>query len=158
MYISDFLSEAEVQLDARVSSKEEAIALLVELLDRHGALTDREMFREAIMAREHLGSTGIAEGIAIPHAKHISVRKASISAIVVKDGVDFMAKDGVPARLLFMIAAPADGADLHVEMLGRLAILLIGRENREALYHAQSKEKFIAYLNRMEAKLVDGLR
>lgn len=157
MYITDILDEKSLDLASEAGSKNEAIDELVELMARRGNLSDREAFKRAILAREKLGSTGIAEGIAMPHARHASVRAAGISAILVNRGVDFGAKDRAPTKILFMIAVPDNEENLHVELLGRLSILLLNREFRLKLSRAEDKKKFLTYLDRMEAKEVVGL-
>ena len=86
-------------------------------MDASGKLKDREAYKKAVLEREASGTTGIGEGIAIPHAKSGAVKKAGLAAMTVPSGVDYDALDGEPAQLFFMIAAPDTAADLHVEVL-----------------------------------------
>lgn len=157
MYISDFMTVSGIELNAKVQTKQEAVERLVELLDKKGVLTNRADFIKDIEARENLGSTGISEGIAIPHAKSNAVKEAAISAITVADGVDFQSRDGKMSNILFMIAAPKDANNMHIEMLGHISIILIDTKNRDFLLSAENEEQFLSLLNRMEAKKFVGL-
>ena len=157
MYISDLLEADRVELNAQVATKEEALDKLAELLHKSGTVTDKEAFLADIHAREALGSTGISEGVAIPHAKSDAVAKPAISAITVPGGVDFQARDGKNSRILFMIAAPKSEANLHIEMLGHISLILIEEKNREKLLGAASTSRFLSYIDRMEAKKFTGL-
>lgn len=157
MYISDLLTADCIELAADVKTKDEVIGRLAELLEKNGIVTDKALFSEAVMAREALGSTGISAGIAIPHAKSEAVARLSLSVITVPDGVDFQARDGKPSKIFFMIAAPKDANDLHIEMLGHISLILIDAANREKLLQAESADRFLSYLDRMEAKKFVGV-
>lgn len=150
MKITDLLSSAGIALDAKVKTKAAAIDTLVELMDRAGNLTDKRAYKEAVLARESTGTTGIGDGIAIPHAKSGAVKRAGLAAMVVKDGVNFESLDGQDARLFFMIAAPDTSADLHVEVLSRLATLLMDAEFKNALIDAPDIDAFLKLIDDME--------
>ncbi len=113
-------------------------------------MKDKAGYKEGILAREALGSTAIGEGIAIPHAKVEAVREPGLAAIVVPEGVDYEAFDGSLANLLFMIAAPAEGADVHLEALSRLSTLLMNPGFRENLIAARSKDEFLNRIDEAE--------
>lgn len=124
----------------------------MDLQVKGGKITDRETYKQGILAREENGSTAVGEGIAIPHAKNAAVKAPSLAAMTVLDGVDYEALDDEPSNLLFMIAAPSDGGDVHLEVLSRL----MDEDFRAKLLAAESKEAFLqAIQNGMEA-IVDG--
>lgn len=150
MRITELLKTESIELDVKVSSKEEAIDRLVSLMDAGGRLKDKAGYKEGILAREGLGSTAIGEGIAIPHAKVEAVGTPGLAAMVVPEGVDYDAFDGSLAHLLFMIAAPAEGADVHLEALSRLSTLLMNPGFKEGLIAAKSKEEFLKIIDEAE--------
>ena len=151
MRITDLLNPGAIALDVKVSSKAAAIDTLVDLMDKSGNLSDKTTYKQAVLARESSSTTGIGEGIAIPHAKSGAVKKAGLAAMVVKSGVDYESLDGQPAHLFFMIAAPDTANDLHVEVLSRLATILMDGDFRQALIQAQSTEEFLQLINQTEA-------
>ncbi len=150
MRITELLKPESIGLNVSVSTKEEAIDRLVALMDAGGRLKDKVGYKEGILAREALGSTGIGGGIAIPHAKVEAVKEPGLAAMVVPDGVDYEAFDGSLANILFMIAAPAEGADVHLEALSRLSTLLMNPDFMEGLLHAKSKEEFLKVIDDAE--------
>lgn len=109
-----------IELGVFVGSKEEAINKLVDLMCATGKISDKDAYKEGILAREALTSTGIGEGIAIPHAQVAAVKAPWLAAMTVPDGVDYESLDGQPAHLFFMIAAPADGGSTHLQALAKL--------------------------------------
>ena len=130
--------------------------MLVDLQVKGGKITDRETYKQGILAREENGSTAVGEGIAILHAKNAAVKAPSLAAMTIPDGVDYEALDDEPSNLLFMIAAPSDGGDVHLEVLSRLMVILMDEDFRAKLLAAESKETFLqAIQNGMEA-IVDG--
>ncbi len=152
MRITELLKPESIGLNVSVSTKEEAIDRLVALMDAGGRLKDKAGYKEGILAREALGSTGIGGGIAIPHAKVEAVKEPGLAAMVVPDGVDYEAFDGSLANILFMIAAPAEGADVHLEALSRLSTLLMNPDFMEGLLHAKSKEEFLKVIDDAETE------
>ncbi|MCX7714771.1 MAG: fructose-specific PTS transporter subunit EIIC [Clostridia bacterium] len=152
MRITDLLSKESISLNAQAFSKTEAIDKLIELMKKTGNLTDPEEYKNCVLEREKLGTTGVGEGVAIPHAKTKSVLKAGLSAMVVKDGVDFEAMDGKPSRLLFLIAAPDTEENIHLDVLGRLSILLMNESFRENLINAKNTEEFCEMINKAESE------
>ena len=149
MRISDLLKTTTVKTGMQISSREEAIDMLIDLHDKAGNLKDKKLYKEGILAREASGTTAIGDGIAIPHAKSKAVRNAGLAAITVPEGVDYGAPDGKPSNLVFMIAAPVDG-DLHLEVLSRLMTLLMDMELREELLGAAYVDEFINAIDRKE--------
>lgn len=131
---------------------------LVSLMDAGGRLKDTAGYKEGILAREALGSTAIGEGIAIPHAKVEAVKEPGLAAMVVPEGVDYDAFDGSLANLLFMIAAPAEGADVHLEALSRLSTLLMNPGFKEGLMGAADKDEFLRIIDEAETERLERLR
>lgn len=152
MRITELLKKQSIELGVKVASKEEAIDRLIALMDAGGRLNDRVGYKEGILARESLGSTAIGEGIAIPHAKVEAVKEPGLAAITVPEGVDYEAFDGSLSNLIFMIAAPAGGEDVHLEALSRLSTLLMNPGFKEALIHAGSKEEFLEVIDQAETE------
>lgn len=151
MRITDLLDKQSIQLDFNPADKNSAIDELINLLDKAGHLNDKVGFRQAVMNREASSTTGIGEGIAIPHAKTTAVKSPGLSALITTEGVDYQSLDGQPAHLLFMIAAPENSAELHLEMLSRLATLLMDADFKQGLLSAKSPEAIIELINNAEA-------
>ena len=152
MRITELLKKQSIELGVKAASKEEAIDRLIALMDAGGRLNDRAGYKKGILARESLGSTAIGEGIAIPHAKVEAVKEPGLAAMTVPEGVDYEAFDGSLSNLIFMIAAPAGGEDVHLEALSRLSTLLMNPGFKEALIHAGSKEEFLEVIDQAETE------
>lgn len=152
MYVTDLLNENGIALGCDAGSKEAVIDVLVDLLDGTGCLSDKEEFKKAVLEREALASTGISEGVAMPHARSKAVKRAGISAVSLNAPIDFKARDGKPTQFLFMIATPEGSDNLHLEIVGRLSLLLLEKEFRERIMHLGDKQKFIKLLDRVEAR------
>lgn len=151
MRIVDLLKKQSIDLNAAVADKTAAIGHLVDLMDAGGNLNDKELYKERVLAREAEGSTGIGEGIAIPHAKTEAVNEPGLASMIVRDGVDYESLDDEPAHLFFMIAAPAGGADVHLEVLSRLSRMLMDDDFRNALMQAKTPEEYLATIDKAEA-------
>lgn len=150
MRIVDLLKKESIELKAKADSKAQAIDKLIALQAAGGAISDEEEYRQGILDREKQGTTAIGEGIAIPHAKSAAVRRPSLAAMTVPDGVDYEAPDNKPSRLLFMIAAPKDGGDVHLEVLSRLMTMLMDEGFRQRLMDASDKAEFLKVIDDME--------
>ena len=131
MRIIDLLKKEGILLNGKIENKENAINTLVDLMDSTGNLNNKEEYKKAVLERESLSTTGIGDGIAIPHAKTSAVKNPSLSAMVVPEGVDYDSLDGAPAKLFFMIAAPDGGNNLHLEVLARLSTILMDETIRQ---------------------------
>ena len=157
MKITDLLNENAIQLNGMANSKQEVIDKLIELMQNNGNINNKEEYRNVVMKREEEGTTGIGEGIAIPHGKSDAVSKPGLSAMVVPNGVEFYSLDGQPAKLLFLIAAPNSKDNIHLEVLSRLSTLLMDTEFRAALMNAKTPKEFLACIDRAEGiKLEDN--
>ena len=152
MRIVDLLKKDAVALNAKVSSKDEMLDLLIDLHEKVGNISDKKQFKEGIMKRESEGPTAIADGICIPHSKNAAVKEPGIAAITVPGGVDCDALDGQPSNLFFMIAAPAEGSDVHLEALSRLSTILMDAAFREKLLTAESVDAFLKAIDEKETE------
>ncbi|PJH94593.1 PTS fructose transporter subunit IIABC [Bacillus sp. SN1] len=147
MKITELLTKHTIKLNIESKEKENVIDEMVTVLDKAGKLNDRQAYKEAILNRESQSSTGIGEGIAIPHAKTASVINPAIAFGRSKDGVDYESLDGQPAHLVFMIAATEGANNTHLEALSRLSTLLMREEIRKQLLEAESEDAIIAIIN-----------
>ena len=155
MRIHDLLNKQAIDLNASVSSKMEVIDHMTGLMERAGNLYDRAGYKKGVLAREEEGTTGIGEGIAIPHARCAAVKRAGLAAMVVKEGVDYEALDDEPVELVFMIAAPEGGGNVHMDALSRLSTMLMDTEFKELLLSAKSPEEFLRIIDEKDDEL-DG--
>ena len=154
MRITSLLKPEAVKIGGVASDKDDAIAKLVKLMETQGNVVDVEAYTEAVRARESFGSTALGEGIAIPHAKTAAVSAPGLAAMTLPEGVDYDAPDGLPTTLMFLIAAPDTKADVHLEVLSRLSMLLMDPEFCDSLRAAKTAEEFLAVIDAAEdAKL-----
>ena len=152
MKIVDLLKRESVELNGKVTSKPEAIEKMVALMAAGGNLADVEAYKKGVFAREEESTTGIGEGIAIPHAKTAAVKTPGLAAMVVKDGVDYDSLDGEPAKLIFLIAAPDTEDNVHLEVLSRLSMLLMDPDFRTGLMEAENVDAFFKCIDEAERK------
>lgn len=150
MRITELLKKESIELGVKVADKNAAIDKLISLMDAGGRLNSTQGYKEGILAREALGSTAIGEGIAIPHAKVEAVKEPGLAAMVVPEGVDYEAFDGSLANLIFMIAAPAAGDDVHLQALSRLSTLLMNPGFKESLIAAKDTDEFLDIIDKAE--------
>ncbi|AGX43193.1 PTS fructose transporter subunit IIABC [Clostridium saccharobutylicum] len=152
MKIVDLLHKQGINLNISPASKNECINELVDLMDKTGNLNNKEEYKKAILAREELSTTGIGDGIAIPHGKTKAVKQASLAAAVSKKGVDYDSLDGMPAHLFFMIAVPDNSDNLHLEVLARLSTILMDESFRTSLINCTDKDEFLRLIDEKEAE------
>ena len=150
MKITDLLDEKSIKLNASAHNKQDVLDQVINLIDKTGNITDKEKFKEIVMKREEQGTTGIGEEIAIPHGKTNVVKKASLSAMVIPDGVDFDSLDNKKVKLIFLIAAPETNNNIHLDVLSRLSTLLMDEEFREKLKLSKTPDEFIKYIDEAE--------
>ena len=150
MKITDLLKPQSILLNAAPVTKADAIYILGDLMDKSGNLSDKAEYLQAVFAREESGSTGLGDGIATPHAKSTGVKEAGLAAMVVPNGVDFDALDRQPSRIFFMIAAPEDAADTHIEVLSKLATMVIDPDFKNALIQATTVDRFLELITAKE--------
>ena len=155
MRITDLLDKRSISLNGSPSGKKEALDQMVDLMVKSGKINDREAYRKQVYAREEESTTGIGEGIAIPHGKCSAVTKPGLAAMVVKQGVDFDALDGEPVTLLFLIAAPNTEDNIHLDVLSKLSVLLMDEEFTENLRNAKSVEEFLNIIDKADEEEAD---
>ena len=152
MRIIDLLDKRSVSLDSAVSSKSEALDAVIDLMCRSGKISDREEYRKKVYAREEESTTGIGEGIAIPHGKCDAVKAPGLAAMVVKNGVDFDSLDGEPAELIFLIAAPNTEDNVHLDVLSKLSMLLMDEDFSNSLKKASSIDEFLSIIDKADSE------
>lgn len=150
MRITDLLKKESIELNGVVANKQEAIEKMVELMAKGGNITDLEKYKAAVFQREEEGTTGIGEGIAIPHAKTDAVKEPGLASMIVRDGVDYDALDDEPVHMIFLIAAPNTKDNIHLDVLGRLSMLLMDEKFREDLMQASSVEEYLDCIDKAE--------
>ena len=157
MRITELLDKRSILLDGTPKSKTEALDQVVELMVKSGKINDQEAYRRQVYAREEESTTGIGEGIAIPHGKCDAVTRPGLAAMVVKNGVDFDSLDGEPVTLIFLIAAPDTKDNVHLDVLSKLSVLMMDEEFSESLRNAGSVEEFLAIIDKAddEKKSID---
>ena len=157
MRITDLLDVRSVSLDAAPKSKQKAIDAAVALMVKSGKINDEEAYKRQVYAREEESTTGIGEGIAIPHGKCDAVDRPGLSAMVIREGVDFDSLDGAPVTLLFLIAAPNTEDNVHLDVLSKLSMMLMDETFTESLRKAETPEQFLAIIDQAdeEKKSVD---
>lgn len=152
MKISDLLIKDRISLDVKSTTKVDIIKELARLHEKTGVLNDYDGYVEALMAREAQSSTGIGEGIAIPHAKTKYVKKPALAMGRKPEGIDYDSLDEEPATLFFMIAAPDGANNTHIETLARLSQLLLDDDFKEALENAKTADEVLEIINKAEAE------
>ena len=150
MKITDLLRRCSIDLDGQAVSKEAILDRMVGLMEQAGNLSDAETYKACVKKREREGTTGIGDGIAIPHAKTPAVRKAGLAAMVIKEGADYDSLDALPVYLIFLIAAPDTKENVHLDVLGRLSQLLREEQFTDRLIHAESEEEFLCFIDQAE--------
>lgn len=151
MKIRDLLAPESIELNGRAAGKKETLDQMVALMANSGRLNDVEKYRSGVYAREEEGTTGIGEGIAIPHCKSDAVNRPGLAAMVVKGGVDFDALDGEKVDLIFLIAAPDTGDNVHLDVLSKLSVLLMDETFTSGLRNAKTIEEFLDVIDLAEA-------
>ena len=152
MKITKFIPKGAVALNMTPSTKNEAIDLLIDMLDKCNIIKDKKSVRKDVLAREAGGSTGLNNGLATPHAQNANVKKPAIAAITVPNGVDFDSSDKKPARLIFLFAAPEKADDKSLTEMGRLAVLLMDSDFKESLINAKTVDEFLKLIETKESE------
>lgn len=155
MKITDLLKKDSIDLNVEASNKEEILKKAVELMNNNGNIIDKDKYLELVIKREEEGSTGIGEEIAIPHGKGDSISAPGLVAMVIPKGIDFKSLDGNPVKLLFLIAAPNNKDNVHLEVLSRLSTLLMDEKFRKALLNAKTKDEFLKIIDEAEKEEVE---
>ncbi len=152
MKITDLLAKESIKLNATVKDKDEVLNAMVDLMDKSGKISDKKLYLDAVKAREEEGTTGVGGGIAIPHGRCSGVKKAGLAAMSIKGGVEYNALDGKAVDLVFLIAAPENSGNVHLEILSKLATMLMDDEFVSKLKNALTTEAFLDIIDKAEAK------
>ena len=155
MRITELLDKRSIRIDGAPKSKNEALDQMVELMAKSGKINDLEAYRQEVYRREEEGTTGVGEGIAIPHGKGAFVDKPGLAAMVVKDGVDYDSLDGEPVHLICLIAAPNTKDNVHLDVLSKLSVLLMDEDFSRALQNAKSPEEFMKIVDEADQEAPD---
>ncbi|RMC48068.1 fructose-specific PTS transporter subunit EIIC [Lactobacillus sp. ESL0225] len=152
MKIRDILAPESVIMSLKATNKEDAIQEMADLEVETGIVNNEADFIASIWARENESTTGIGDGIAMPHARNESINKARVLFAKSEQGIDYNSLDGQPVYLFFMIAAPAGADNTHLEALAKLSSLLINPDLVSALKKAETPEEVIALFEEAEEK------
>ena len=151
MRVRDLLSVDSIELKGTATDKQDAINQMVDLMTKRGNIADTDKYRTGVFAREEEGTTGIGEGIAIPHCKSDAVTAPGLAAMVLPSGVDFDSLDGQNAEIIFLIAAPDTKDNVHLDVLSRLSVLLMDEQFTKDLKAAKTPEEFLQVIDTAEA-------
>lgn len=151
MRIADLLDRRSIDLYGKAATKQEILDTMINLMCAAGRISDKKIYKMGVYAREEEGTTGIGDGIAIPHAKSDAVKEPGLAAMVIREGTDFDSLDGEPVYLLFLIAAPNTKENVHLDVLSKLSALLMDSEFTMALREARSIEEFIKVIDDAES-------
>ena len=155
MRITDLLDKRSISLTGTPKTKSEALDQIIDLMVKSGKINDREAYRAQVYEREEESTTGIGEGIAIPHGKCDAVTKPGLAAMVIKDGVEFDSLDGQPVSLMFLIAAPNTKDNVHLDVLSKLSVLLMDEGFADDLRNARSVEDFLSIVDQADEEQSD---
>ena len=155
MKITELLDRRSISLNGAPASKNEALDQMVALMVKSGKIRDEEAYRQEVYRREEEGTTGIGEGIAIPHGKCDAVEKPGLAAMVIPDGVDFDSLDGAPVHLIFLIAAPNTKDNIHLDVLSKLSMLLMDEAFVDSLKKAETVDEFLEAVDRADQEKPD---
>lgn len=151
MRIIDLLDKKSIRLDGKASDKNNALDQMVGLMAASGKISDVDKYREGVYAREEESTTGIGDGIAIPHCKSDAVSRPGLAAMVVPAGVEFDSLDGEPVNLIFLIAAPDTEDNVHLDVLSKLSVLLMDEAFTAGLKSAESVDAFLNVIDAAES-------
>lgn len=152
MRITELLDKRSIMLNGAPKNKKEALDQMIALMIKSGKINDEEAYRAQVYAREEEGTTGIGEGIAIPHGRCDAVDRPGLAAMVVKEGVDFEALDDEPVTLIFLIAAPNTKDNVHLDVLSKLSVLMMDEGFSDSLRNAKSVNEFLAIIDKADAE------
>ncbi|WP_418714882.1 PTS fructose transporter subunit IIABC [Blautia hydrogenotrophica] len=155
MRITDLLDSKSICLEGTPGSKNEALDQMVDLMARSGKINDLEAYRKQVYLREEESTTGIGDGIAIPHGKCDAVTRPGLAAMVVREGVEFDALDGEPVNLIFLIAAPNTEDNVHLDVLSKLSVLLMDEKFVEDLKNAKTVDDFLQIVDAADEEKPD---
>ena len=152
MRITDLLKKESISLKATPSNKAECLEMAISLMEKAGNISDYKAYKEQVFFRETEGTTGIGDGIAIPHGKCDAVKNPGLAAMVIPNGVEYEALDGEPVDLLFLIAAPNTKDNVHLDVLAKLSRLLMHEDFVKGLKSAATPDEFLAICDKYDVE------
>ena len=152
MKITDLLKKESISLKAAPTNKAECLEMAISLMEKAGNISDYKAYKEQVFFRETEGTTGIGDGIAIPHGKCDAVKSPGLAAMVIPGGVEYEALDGEPVDLLFLIAAPNTKDNIHLDVLAKLSRLLMHDDFVKSLKSASSPDEFLAICDKYDVE------
>lgn len=155
MRITELLDKKSIMLGASPSDKTQVLEQAVALMGESGKIADLEAYKKQVFAREEESTTGIGEGIAIPHGKCDAVAKPGLAAMVIPNGVEFDSLDGEPVTLLFLIAAPNTKDNVHLDVLSKLSVMLMDEEFTAKLRSAETVDEFLSIIDDADSEKAD---
>ncbi len=150
MRIKDLLAKECIKLGGTAENKQDVLNQMVDLMAKSGKISDVDTYRKGVFAREEEGTTGVGDGIAIPHCKSEVVKAPGLAAMTVPAGVEYEALDGAPVNILFLIAAPNTKDNVHLEVLSKLSVLLMDEAFSSALKAAKTPDEFLSIIDKAE--------
>ncbi|MBR3310814.1 MAG: PTS sugar transporter subunit IIA [Solobacterium sp.] len=150
MKITDILAKESIALGQKAADKQSVLEAMVDLMAASGKISDKKLYLEAVEAREEEGTTGVGGGIAIPHGRCSGVREAGLAAMTIDGGVEFEALDGKPVDILFLIAAPESSGNVHLQILSKLAMMLMDEKFVAELKKAKNADEFLQIIDKAE--------
>ena len=152
MRITDLLKKESISLKAAPANKAECLEMAISLMEKSGNISDYKAYKEQVFFRETEGTTGIGDGIAIPHGKCAAVKSPGLAAMVIPNGVEYEALDGEPVDLLFLIAAPNTKDNVHLDVLAKLSRLLMHEDFVSGLKAAKTPEEFLQICDKYDTE------
>lgn len=156
MRIRDLLAPESICLNGAAADKKDVLNQMVDLMEKSGKVSDKENYLAAVFAREEEGTTGVGDGIAIPHGRCTGVNKPGLAAMVLPQGVEYEALDDEPVNLIFLIAAPEGAGNVHITILSKLSMMLMDDTFTESLRKAKSVEEFLNIIDAAETEKDDA--
>ena len=156
MRIRDLLAPESICLNGAAADKKDVLNQMVDLMAKSGKVSDKENYLAAVFTREEEGTTGVGDGIAIPHGRCTGVNKPGLAAMVLPQGVEYEALDDEPVNLIFLIAAPEGAGNVHITILSKLSMMLMDDTFTESLRKAKSVEEFLNIIDAAETEKDDA--
>lgn len=152
MNLKDLLTTEVIKIPLESDEKFQIIEEMVDILNKAGRIQNRDMVLNAVMDREHIMSTGMGDGVAIPHAKTDGVKELVAAFGITKQDIDFQSIDRKPVRIIFLLAGPTDQTGPHLKALSRISRLMHRKEFRDKLAAVHNAEEVIEAISQEEQK------
>jgi len=150
MRLTDILLEDHIILNLKAKTRDKAIKELLTKLNESQAVADFDQAYSAVLEREKIMTTGVGNGIAIPHCKHNSCPNFAVGLAVVPQGIDFEAIDKKPAKIIFLLIGPENNPSLHIKLLSRISRLMSNEELRQQIIKSKTPAEVLEHINAEE--------